>query len=147
MPNATPNKIPEPRIPPGELPLKFSFKHLDLESAKFHVSKCSTDYLYKLFAILRKFSTWRVEEFTDENNDEHRHWIHFPDTSEQLGFQNIPNVDSDQFGYESGYQFGVYPEVAWNRYRAHGILIDDTFFLVWLDPDHLLFPNAPAAIE
>jgi hypothetical protein len=142
MPNGAARGIPEPRIPTGELPLKFSFKHLDLENPKFHVSQCSLTYFQKLFQILARFSTWRVEGFTDPNNGEHRHWIHFPTTSEPQGFQNIPNVDSEQFGYEYGYQFGIYPEVAWNRWRAHGILIDDTFFLVWLDPEHRLFPDA-----
>src|SRR5882762_4429550 len=132
--------IPEPHIPTSELPLKFSFKHLDLNNSKFHWSQCPVTFFQKLLEIMARFSTWRVEEFTEENNEEHRHWINFPDTSEPQGFQNIPNVDSEQFGYEYGYQFGVNPAIPWNRWRAHGILIDDTFFLVWLDPDHRLFP-------
>ena len=143
MANHNAQGIPEPHIPTNELPLKFSFKHLDLENDKFHCSRCTAAFFQKLFETLRQFSTWRVEQFTDENNNEHRHWIDFPSTSEPQGFQNVPNVDAEQFGYEYGYQFGVYPEVAWNRWRAHGILIDDTFFLVWLDPDHLLFPETP----
>lgn len=142
MPNGAAQGIPEPHIPAGELPVKFSFKHLDLDHPKFHWSQCTPVYFQKLFETLRTFSTWNVEYFRDEYNEEHRHWIHFPDTSEPQGFQNIPNVDSEQFGYEYGYQFGVNPEVPWNRWRAHGILIDDTFFLVWLDPEHRLFQAA-----
>lgn len=133
--------IPEPHIPISESPLKFSFKHLHLESEKFHWTLCTPDYFQKLFETLRLFSTWRVEQFTDENNNEHRHWIYFPDTSEPQGFQNIPNVDSEQFGHELGYQFSVCPDEPGSQWRAHGILIDDTFFLVWLDPEHHLFPT------
>jgi hypothetical protein len=137
--------IPEPQaVPTDQLPLKFSFKHLDLENEKFHWSKCSAEYFERLLKILQRLSTWKVEDFTDENNHDHRHRIYFPATSEPNGFQNIPNVDSEQFGYEDGWQLGVYPEVRWNRWRIHGILIDDTFFVVWLDQNHLLFPDTPA---
>ena len=134
--------IPEPRIPISQSPLKFSFKHLHLEHGKFRGTLCTDTYFHRLFEALRLFSTWTVERFTDENNKEHRHRIDFPQTSEPDGFQNIPNVDSEQFGYEDGFQFSVCPEDRGNRWRAHGILIDDTFFLVWLDPEHQLFPQA-----
>jgi hypothetical protein len=140
--------IPEPQeVQTDQLPLKFSFKHLDLQNVKFHCSKCSGEYFQKLLEILQRLSTWKVEDFVDENNDEHRHRIYFPATSEPNGFQNIPNVDSEQFGYEDGWQFGVYPMLRWNRWRVHGILIADTFFIVWLDPEHLLFPSTPVIAE
>jgi hypothetical protein len=133
--------IPEPGPTRTEqLPLRFSFKHLDLEKQKFHPSKCEIEYFVRLFHTLRKFSTWTVEQFTDQNNNEHRHIIWFSDTSEPDGFAHIPNVDSDQFGYEGGWQFAVdHPEKPWLRWRVHGILIDEIFFVVWLDQEHLLF--------
>jgi hypothetical protein len=122
------------------LPLRFSFKYLDFGNTKFLPSKCTPAYLHELFKILHRFSGWAVRDFIDQNNDEHRHIIDFTQTSEMDGFQHIPAIDQEQFGYQEGWQFGVYPEVYWNRWRAHGILLDDTFYLVWLDEKHLLYP-------
>jgi hypothetical protein len=140
MPNRQGRAIPEPQpVPTDQLPLRFSFKHIHLESDKFHHSNCCLEYFTKLFESLRRYSTWKVEDFKQENNDEHRHLIWFPDTTEPTGFANVPNIDNEQFGYEVGLQFEVCPDKRGIRWRVHGILIDDTFFIVWLDPNHLLY--------
>lgn len=128
---------------PDEKPLRFSFKHLDLKNPKFDPSQCPTEYFCKLFALMQQFSAWTVSQFSDQNNEEHRHIIDFAKTSEPEGFQNIPRADRDQFAYSDGWQFSVYPEVQWNDWRAHGILLDDTFYVVWFDPEHKLYPKQP----
>lgn len=129
---------------PDEKPLRFSFKHLDMQNPKFDPSKCTVDYFCKLFALMQRFSTWTVGQFVDQNNQERRHIIDFAKTSEPDGFQNIPKADPNQFAYSEGWQFGVYPEVQWSDWRAHGILLDDTFYIVWLDPGHKLYPKTLA---
>jgi hypothetical protein len=121
--------------------LRCSFKHLDMTNPKFDPSKCSAEYFCRLLAVVQRFSTWTVAQFIDQSNKEHRHIIDFARTSEPDGFQNIPGLDPDQIGYADGWQFSVYPEVPWSDLRAHGILIDDTFYIVWLDPEHKLFPK------
>ena len=132
--------IPEPRpIPTEQKPLLFSFKHLDLNNEKFHPSKCPQEFFNRLLERLQIFSTWTVELFTNQNNTEHRHIIWFDQTTEPQGFQNVPNIDPDQFGIHEAWQFGVLPDVPENRWRVHGILIDDTFFVVWLDAEHELY--------
>ena len=134
--------IPEIRAAASdEKPLRFSFKHLDLANPKFGPSKCSIAYFCGLFAVMQRFSTWTVAQFTDQNNNEHRHIVNFSETSEPDGFQNIPQADQDQFSYSDGWQFSVCPELAWIDWRVHGILLEDTFFVVWLDPDHRLYPK------
>jgi hypothetical protein len=133
-----------------DLPLRFSFKHLDFENPKFRPTDCCAEYFHKLFEMLQRYSTWTVEQFIDQNNQEHRHIIIFSDTTEPEGFQRIPKLDPDQFGFQEGWQFAVYPERRWNLYRAHGILIDDTFYIVWLDQEHNLYPKpqpAPQATQ
>jgi len=122
------------------LPLRFSFKHLDLTNQKFRPSGCSNEYLCKFFEVLRLFSGWTVGDFIDQNNREKRHIIDFEASSEKDGFQNIPDVDREQFGFLQGWQFGVFFKGEYNRWRAHGILADDTFYVVWLDERHLLYP-------
>lgn len=123
-----------------KLPLRFSFKYLDFSNGKFSPGGCSPAYFVKLFEILHRFSSWTVGDFIDQNNKEHRHIIDFDATTEKDGFQHIPTVDREQFGYEEGWQFGVYPEVYYNRWRAHGILVENLFYVVWLDEHHQLYP-------
>jgi hypothetical protein len=120
--------------------LRFSFKHLDFTNPKFNPSTICTEYFVRLFQILHRFSNWTVVDFIDQNNAEHRHIIDFAQTTELDGFQHIGGIDSEQLGSHEGWQFGVYPELVWNRWRAHGILVDDTLYVVWLDQEHLLFP-------
>jgi hypothetical protein len=133
--------IPEPPPPTVDtLPLRFSFKHLDWSRPKFNPMDCCPQYLRALLQTLHRFSTWTVGEFTDMNNKENRHLIWFPETTEPNGFRDIPNVDAEQFGFNEGWQFRVEPPEPWMRWRAHGILIDDTFYIVWLDQYHCLYP-------
>jgi len=139
------NKKPSVNIPQvkhaqaDELLVRFSFTHINSQNEKFSHTNCSTEYFCKLFSILRRFSTWRVGDFVDQNNDEHRHTIDFSQTSEPDGFQ-LQGVDAEQFGFHEGWQFSVFPEQPWCLWRAHGVLVDDTFYVVWLDPNHLLYP-------
>ena len=94
-----------------------------------------------LLSQLQRFSTWSVDRFTDQNNKDHRHIIDFDRTSELDGFINAPNIDRDQLGYQDAWQFSVDPDRPESLWRVHGILIDDTFYVVWLDPEHKLYPK------
>jgi hypothetical protein len=127
---------------PASPTVKFSFKHLDLTHPKFSLNNCCPEFWQALFVCLKLFSGWTVEQFTDQYNQEHRHTIHFPETSEPGGF----NVDPDNLGMEQCWQFAVNPECHATpdaRWRVHGILAQDgTFYLIWLDPCHRLFPKA-----
>lgn len=91
---------------------------------------------------LALFSQWAQEDFCDQNNKEHRHVIDFDETSEQQGF----GIDDDQLAYLEPWQFAVCPKTSW---RVHGFIAEDTFFIVWLDPLHNLYPipggGVPAA--
>ena len=134
--------IPEPR--PDEIaskPLRFSFKHLDTTHQKFAVTNCDVGFLRSLLAALRKFSDWVVGDFVDQNNNEHRHIIDFAATSETDGFVRAPKINEDQLWQHDPWQFGIPTDDPSSRWRIHGILIDDTFFIVWLDPKHALFPD------
>lgn len=85
---------------------------------------------------IKDYSTWTVESFRDQNNDLHRrHYIHFPATTEPEGFRNL---DDENLGYEEGWQFSVIPDASC-IWRVHGALLDDTFYVVWLDPCHRLY--------
>jgi hypothetical protein len=61
------------------------------------------------------------------------HPIRWADTSEN-GF-GIPNEEQL---VDTPYQFSL----SSNEYgRVHGFFIDEIFYIVWLDPDHQLYPR------
>lgn len=61
------------------------------------------------------------------------HPIDWSDTSES-GF-GIPNEDDL---VDTPYQFSI----SSNKYgRVHGFFIGEIFYIVWLDPDHKLYPG------
>lgn len=142
-----PKKLRKEAIPQSgtaavdEKPLRFSFKHIDLMNPKFLATDCCAEYFCKLLATLQRFSTWNVGQFVDQNHNDCRHIISFDQTTEPEGFQGIQEMDRDQIGYLEGWQFAVCPDDPWgNRWRAHGILVDDTLYVIWLDPNHELYP-------
>lgn len=126
-----------PQIPIADMAAKdgkiyFSFKHLDNTNQKFNVTKCNADFFHALMEELRKYNHYTVEEFQDQNNEDNRHTIDFPHTTEEGGF---PNIDEDQLGYCEAWQFGLSQYHLW---RVHGILCNDIFYIIWLDSEHLL---------
>ena len=131
-------RIPEPVVPEGIRQfVRFSFKHIDLQSTEFGPAHCCQEYLRCLVERLRHYSQWPLEEFLDQNNQDNRHMIDFRVTRFAEGF---PNVNLDQLQYHEAWQFGLRRD---RRWRVHGIVLGDTFFVIWLDPNHLLFPVEP----
>jgi hypothetical protein len=83
-----------------------------------------------------------MEQFKDQQNNDHRHTICFDDTTETDGFLAAPYIDPDQNNYLEPWQFAVCPPSAENDkadWRVHGFLADDVFYIVWLDPYHALY--------
>jgi hypothetical protein len=136
MPNGNnQHRIPEPIVPEDgqRNHVKFSFKHIDLNSDEYGPRHCSDQCLRSLIVRLREYSSWAIENFQEQNNREHRHVIDFRQTKFPDGF---PNVDFEQVAYHDAWQFELHPGQPW---RVYGILIDDTFFVIWLDPNHSLY--------
>jgi hypothetical protein len=129
--------IPQVVVPAEGRALRFSFKHLDSTNDKFQLTRCNVDFFRSLLERIRDYSGWTVDDFRDQNNHEHRHAIYFPETSETDGFVGV-GLDADQIAYEEAWQFELTRQQDW---RVHGILIDDTFFVIWLDANHLLYPR------
>jgi len=60
------------------------------------------------------------------------HKIDFKETSEPNGFRQLP----EQSRNNEAWQFQITKNV---HGRVHGLLIAEIFFIVWLDPCHLLY--------
>jgi hypothetical protein len=125
-------RIP-PAMPPPEEDLRFSFKHIDLQQGKFSVDRCRKGYLHCFLDRLRAVCRIRVQEFrTNRSPSLRAHRICFAETSEPNGFAHL----NEQLRAEEAWQF----EITSNKHgRVHGLLVDDTFYVVWIDPDHQLY--------
>jgi hypothetical protein len=120
--------------PPSDR-VTFSFKHLDLISnQKFSLDQCadSRRYTGKLLERLKAINSMTVQELRNPTNRNalRCHPIAWQNTSE-LGFpvnRRLQEHEPMQF------------EISANEHgRVHGFFIGNTFFIVWLDPGHLLY--------
>ena len=128
-------KIPPP-IPPPDY-VVFSFKFLDLLSnAKFSLQHCDDprQYTEKFLERLKAVNSMTVQSLRTPPNPHalRCHSITWENTSED-GF---PFPAMSPLRENEPMQF----EVSANAHgRVHGFFIGSTFFIVWLDPAHLLY--------
>ena len=111
--------------------LSFSFKYWQHDHPKF---KATADHQYWLALCqrLKDLAGYMAREFrTQKNSTLRNHSIRWTATTEN-GF-GLPNEEQL---VDTPYQFSV---SATEHGRVHGFLINDVFYVVWLDPDHLLY--------
>ncbi len=124
---------PMPVVPEDHRFVKFSFKYLATEFGEFHIERCTVEYFRALVGRLREYSSMPVDVFLDQRNDHRRHIIDFGETRFADGF---PHVNLEQLEYGEAWQFQVAPQTDW---RVYGLLVQDTFFVMWLDTNHGLY--------
>lgn len=128
------SNIPKPPIQAAGV-IRFSFKYLDLVSnQKFGIHQCAEGYLAKLLERLKDLSSLSEMEFRASRSSSLRaHQIDWERTSEPNGFLSL----NEQLRALRAWQF----EITSNAHgRVHGFLLEDTFFVVWVDPAHQLYP-------
>lgn len=118
-----------------ETELKFSFKYLWLEGkvGDFSLHHARDGYSEALLLRLKDMSTVTVGEFLN-NRSLRTHPIDFADTTRPNGFEHL----NEQLRDKQPWQFQI---TANEHGRVHGLLLDDTFFVVWVDPDHRLYSS------
>jgi hypothetical protein len=118
---------------PHAEPLRFSFKYLDTTHPVFDVAGCRGDYFRLLLARLRELSTLSVTEFRSWRSRTLRvHRIDFERDRVSFRTFGVPGLHVD----ERGWQFAL---SANEHGRVHGFLLENTFYIRWLDPDHRLY--------
>ena len=119
------SKIPDDLI-------RFSFKYISF-SDKYPLKKNDYNYFESLFNRLQSVSHMTTIEFRsnkDKGLRAHKH--NWPDTSDPGGYTHL----NDTLKQAESWQF----QLSANAHgRVHGILVDDTFYVIWLDPDHNLY--------
>lgn len=114
--------------------LRISFRHLDLLSnPKFSLVHCQNGYLEKFLGRLRDVCQLSVSDFrTNKSKSLRAHTIAWDETSEIEGFSCL----NPQLRDSEPWQFHITSN---EHGRVHGLLIDDTFYVVWIDPQHKLY--------
>jgi hypothetical protein len=120
--------------PPPNPNLRFSFRIFDATDVELCPATFADGYVQALMERLKGLSTWTVNEFVSGGSKALRnHPIEWEQTARPDGF-SLP----EQYEAYTPFQFSV---SANERGRVHGLLIDDTFHIVWLDQDHNLYPG------
>ena len=124
--------IQKTKIPDHEL--RFSFKYFDSSDTELCPPIFRGNYTQTLMERLKSLSCWTVQDFTMCPHKSLRNHIHnWEETSRPKGFHHLP----EQLHALPGWQFQL---TANEHGRVHGILIGHTFYVIWLDQDHKLYP-------
>ena len=122
------------QVTQGDAPLRFSFKLFDSTDNELCPPTFADGYVRTLMERMKAISTWTVQEFlTPKGKAARNHTIAWEGTSRPDGFAHLP----DQYEACPAFQFAL---TANAHGRVHGLLIDDTFYVIWLDRDHRLYP-------
>lgn len=115
--------------------LTFSFKYLDLQDrhGDFSLDHSEDGYTKTLLSRLKGLSGMTISEFR-HNKGLRAHPIDFSGTAHKKGFSHL----NEQLRDKEPWQF----QLTSNKHgRVHGLLIAEIFYVIWLDPDHRLFPT------
>ena len=114
--------------------LRFSFRFFDVTDAEICPANFRDGYTQMLMARLNNLSSWTVRRFNERFDRTIRnHKIEWVETSRPKGFVQL----NEQFRAYPAWQFSL---TANEHGRVHGLMIDDTFHVVWLDHNHILYP-------
>ena len=135
--NIRPSSLGEPgAIKPTQLGparISFSFSYLDTRQGKFAYDHKETVYFTKLLDRFKHLSGISSQEMRTTHSKGLRCPPHdWSTTSEPRGFGL-----KGQLADCEGIQF----QVSSNEHgRVHGFFLGEVFHVVWLDPDHQLYP-------
>lgn len=114
--------------------VRFSFRHYT-PSAKFclPIQDKAIPYLEVFLERLKDVSGIRLSEFRANKSKTLRSHSHdWEATTEKNGYSHL----TSQLRECTPWQFSL---TANEHGRIHGILIDDIFYVVWIDPNHSLY--------
>jgi hypothetical protein len=115
--------------------LSFSFRYF-VSRPPFVVPGGSPTYLPALLERLRDLCTLTATELRANRHRALRcHRIEWADTTEPTGFAHLnPTLRAQAHPY----QFSLSSN---EHGRVHGFFAGDVFYVVWLDPEHQLYPR------
>jgi hypothetical protein len=115
--------------------LRFSFRHLSVtQKFNYPPAEDAKLYLQTLLERLKDLSSMPVSAFRANKSKSLRNHKHdWKSTSERDGYAHL----DEQLQQCEPWQFCL---SANPHGRVHGILVDEVFYVVWLDVQHALYP-------
>lgn len=115
--------------------LNFSFKYLDTSHSKFPCFHDEHEAYSNFVRRLRDLSGLKkIEVMANRSKSLRMHPIEWHKSSEKSGF----GIPAEEQIVDTPYQFSL---TANEHGRFHGFFITNTFYVVWLDKDHKLYPR------
>ena len=118
------------------LHLSFSFQYLDFNHQKFDFRGRGFEYFATLLDRLKALSSLQRQDFVQTHSKAWRiHPIDWQDVTETTFATGAAGAAIEEHDL-AAWQF----QLSANEHgRVHGFLIADIFYVVWLDPNHLLY--------
>ena len=115
--------------------ITFSFRFFDPTDGTLCPGIFKDGYTQTLMQRLRALSEWTLQDFYGPPGQNIRAHTHtWSETARPDGFARLLN---EELRASPGWQFSI----SANKYgRVHGIMIDSTFYIIWLDQNHALYP-------
>jgi hypothetical protein len=114
--------------------LKFSFAKFDHSDEEMCPAEFPLNYTQGLMRRLRAISSWTVEKFQRHYDSTLRNHFHDWAKTSRAGFGKLKG----EFRDLDGWQFCLENR---EHGRVHGVIAGDTFYIIWLDGNHRLYPD------
>ena len=112
--------------------LSFSFQYFESAHKTFKLGNCQKNFFQALVSRMKAYSALTPRELIHDQSDGTRcHQIEWDGTCAKKGFMCLRNP---QLRDMVPYQVSI-----GGKKRAHGFFVGNCFYVVWLDPDHLLY--------
>lgn len=112
----------------------FSFEHFDPSDTELCPPTFQEHYTQTLMERLKALSGWTLKEFMNSHSRSLRAHLHdWQKTARPYGFSLL----NEQLRSIPAWQFQLSKD---EHGRVHGFFIGNTFYIVWLDRDHKLYP-------
>ncbi|MEM6751460.1 MAG: hypothetical protein AAF630_00500 [Cyanobacteria bacterium P01_C01_bin.38] len=133
IPRSKTNQIQRTILPPLQ-GVSFSFKYFQPLHEEFNISQQDGKYLNALLLRLKDLCSLSSFDLKANRSSSLRcHPIDWKDTS-----QDSFGIIGEEQIVDQAYQFSL----SANQYgRVHGFFIQEVFYIVWLDPNHKLYPG------
>lgn len=127
-------EIPDPSEVINDKDLKFSFKYYDTQCNDFCISTWGKDKISATLKALQDINNKTYSDLLQGSAVYHFHQVYWEQTTKKQGF---PSVQANQF---DAFQFALIG-VNGQKARVYGALAKSTFYVVWFDLEHNIWPS------
>lgn len=122
--------------------LRVSFKYIDIDDEAFFFDGHDKKYYKKFFECLTTLKSCRAQEITQQSHPSLAPKSIF---NTKLGTrQGFPDSIRSKVGEMLLQAFEI--SLGKNHGRIHGFILDNIFYIVWVDPAHNLYPGTRSVL-